>query len=121
MYSLHAVLLAAQDKSAPAAAPREHPHLTAKQTPTALPFLRVGTVVSGSPASTGGLVEGDLICKFGKAADASTPLGPLVQEAVAESLAMDVKVIRNGEWVDLKIRPGPWSGQGMLGCQVFPM
>jgi len=133
MYSLHALYLA--DAGSPAAAESATERSTEASAPEIsktsdvqepekplVPFLRVGTVVSGSPAATGGLEEDDLICVFGDAKKGSTvTVSQVVQNAARDGKAVPIRLIRDGVWVNLEVRPGPWNGSGMLGCQVFPM
>ena len=88
--------------------------------PTRPPFLRVHGVLPDSPAYNSGLRDGDVICQIGSLhKDNFSNLGD-VAEIVKLSVnkAVPVKVIRDGTPKTIALKPRPWQGRGVLGCNV---
>ncbi|XP_063687617.1 26S proteasome non-ATPase regulatory subunit 9-like [Bolinopsis microptera] len=88
--------------------------------PTRPPFLRVHGVIPNSPAHSSGLRDEDTICQIGSLhRDNFTNLGD-VAEVVKLSVnkAVPVKLIRGGTPKTIALKPRPWQGRGVLGCNV---
>ncbi|KAL3837488.1 hypothetical protein ACJMK2_022841 [Sinanodonta woodiana] len=87
------------------------------------PFAIVDRVDEGSPALTAGLNVGDRITQFGSITkekfQSLQNIGTVVQHSVGQSLAL--KVLRDGTSVSLSLKPQPWSGKGLLGCNILPL
>lgn len=67
--------------------------------------------------------ENDLVLSFGSI-DADNfrniqDIGNLVQRS--QGVILNVKVKRNNEIVKITLIPGPWSGRGLLGCNIVPI
>ncbi|KDQ62342.1 hypothetical protein JAAARDRAFT_76237 [Jaapia argillacea MUCL 33604] len=93
--------------------------------PSLVPFARVDSVASGSPAASAGLQTEDLIVKFGHLNVTSFPgtsLQPLAElVALSENRELRVTVLRSNETVALAFTPRKgWGGRGMLGCHIVP-
>lgn len=86
------------------------------------PFAKIDEISPNSPASSGGLLLGDEMVRFGHV----TLQTPNYMTAVASALAraedkeIEVEVLREGSKVVLKLKPQKWSGRGLLGCHLQP-
>jgi len=87
------------------------------------PFVKVNMVSEGSPAFHAGLKVDDLVLSVGSLDSGNftglPQIGTLVQQNAGNMLP--VKVRREGQIVKLALIPGPWSGRGLLGCNVIPI
>jgi 26S proteasome non-ATPase regulatory subunit 9 len=91
-----------------------------------LPFCYVGNVTEGSPAEEAGLMEGDAIVLFDNIVSYGTHGNPLqkVAEIIGKKVDTEIPVVvqrKDGEkteYVNIKIIPHKWSGQGILGCKL---
>ncbi|KAH6912618.1 proteasome 26S subunit [Coprinopsis sp. MPI-PUGE-AT-0042] len=90
-----------------------------------IPFAKVDAVAPSSPASDAGLLQEDLIVKFGgltKRSFLSGSLQPLVQHVGSnENRSILIEVLRGDEnkVVHLTPRKG-WGGRGLIGCHIVP-
>mmetsp|Transcript_17315 Transcript_17315/g.28760 ORF Transcript_17315/g.28760 Transcript_17315/m.28760 type:complete len:267 (-) Transcript_17315:44-844(-) len=86
------------------------------------PFCRINFVAPESPAAEACMEENDLVLEFGGINytnhDDLKAIGELVPTAAAEEEALEVKILRNGEKLFVKIRPKAWHGRGLLGCHI---
>lgn len=69
-----------------------------------------------------GLKVDDLVLSFGSL-DATnytglSQIGSMVQRSAGSVISLKVK--RENQTLKLALIPGPWSGQGLLGCNVIP-
>ncbi|XP_070551801.1 26S proteasome non-ATPase regulatory subunit 9-like [Ptychodera flava] len=87
------------------------------------PFAKIDTVSPGSPAAIGGLVSGDTLLKFGSVTTENFRSLQNIAEVVQHSQRrpVSVTVIRNKELIHLGITPQPWSGRGLIGCNIVPL
>ncbi|KAK0164322.1 hypothetical protein PV328_002963 [Microctonus aethiopoides] len=87
------------------------------------PFLRVNLVSPGSPAEQAGIYENDLIMEFGSINSQNFKVLKDIGELVEQSRykPINVKVKRLDKRVILTLIPRPWSGRGLLGCNVIPL
>ena len=101
-----------------------------------LPLGVLATVAQGGPAEAGGLRAGDSVLMWGRlgpvldipgdeeeqsaALPALSALGAEAKRAAEGGEEMAVKVLRQGAALDLRLRPGAWSGAGCLGCLMVP-
>ncbi|XP_043482949.1 26S proteasome non-ATPase regulatory subunit 9 [Leptopilina heterotoma] len=87
------------------------------------PFLRVNLVTPGSPAELAGIQVEDLIMEFGsiniKNFKSLKDVGSLVESSINKNVIVRVK--RNANTIVLSLTPRPWSGKGLLGCNVIPL
>ena len=92
-------------------------------------FCVVGPVTPTSPADVGGLKEGDRVFAWGRLRPVNAPsaplpslkdLGEVARECAGEGKVLDLRVVRAGVKTFVNMRPGPWSGQGCLGCVILP-
>ncbi|KAF2758618.1 hypothetical protein EJ05DRAFT_537950 [Pseudovirgaria hyperparasitica] len=91
---------------------------------TGIPFAKVNSVVSGSPADETGMKVGDLITQFGSVNWANHEKLAKVAEAVAssEGRPIQVELSRTGERVSVQLTPRrDWGGRGLLGCHLLPV
>jgi len=90
--------------------------------PEKTPIVKVNLVSEGSPAFHAGVLVDDLVMEFGSINSTNfgtlTDIGALVQRMAGNCVT--VKVKRDGRIVKLALIPGPWSGRGLLGCNVVP-
>jgi len=90
--------------------------------PEKTPIAKVNLVSEGSPAFHAGVLVDDLVMEFGSINSTNftnlTDIGALVQRMAGNCVT--VKVKRDGRIVKLALIPGPWSGRGLLGCNVVP-
>lgn len=95
---------------------------TARQSGAPVPkaFAKINSVTDGSPAAVAGLQVGDAIVEFGTLNasnfSALSDLALIAQHSIERSVR--VAVNRNGTTVGLFLTPRPWSGKGVLGCNV---
>jgi len=86
------------------------------------PIAKVNLVSEGSPAFHAGLKVDDVVLSFGSLDSTNftelSQIGTLVQRSVGSMVS--VKVKRNLQTVKLALIPGPWSGRGLLGCNIIP-
>ncbi|CAL8135379.1 unnamed protein product [Orchesella dallaii] len=86
------------------------------------PIAKVNLVSEGSPAFHAGLKVDDVVLSFGSLDSTNftelSQIGSLVQRSVGSMVS--VKVKRNVQTVKLALIPGPWSGRGLLGCNIIP-
>ncbi|MCJ1244672.1 putative 26S proteasome regulatory subunit [Trapelia coarctata] len=94
-----------------------------------VPFARVNSVVSGSPADDAGLRVGDCIRQFGSVNwlnhEKLSKVAETVQRNQGRSIV--VKVLRGdtaagtSEELQLNLTPRrDWGGRGLLGCHLLP-
>ncbi|XP_065150409.1 26S proteasome non-ATPase regulatory subunit 9 [Paramisgurnus dabryanus] len=87
------------------------------------PFALVDTVTWGSPAFQAGLQVGDEVLEFGSINTQNFrnlhDIASVVQHS--EGKRLRVGVIRNGKEIHLDLTPQPWSGRGLLGCNLVPV
>eukprot|EP00039_Didymoeca_costata_P014537 m.236367 g.236367 ORF g.236367 m.236367 type:complete len:195 (+) comp16047_c1_seq1:105-689(+) len=87
-------------------------------------FARVGDVKAGSPAAYAGLEIGDVLLIFGSV-NASNFTGMAdIATVVKNSIGKVVRVMVKRNETSTKLlplKPGNWSGQGLLGCQIIPL
>ncbi|XP_068686616.1 26S proteasome non-ATPase regulatory subunit 9-like isoform X1 [Montipora foliosa] len=86
-------------------------------------FLRVDSVVEGSPSSQAGLKVGDHILKFGSITGDNfrdlQDIASVVQHSKGTPLSVTVK--RDERTQTLSLTPNIWSGRGLLGCHIVPV
>ena len=84
------------------------------------PFARIGNVAASSPADRAGLLEGDLVLKFGSVNKLNftgiAAVGALVSSS--EDRPIQVAVFRDNVRKDVILKPQRWKGQGLLGCFI---
>lgn len=93
------------------------------------PFAKVNSVVTGSPADSAGLKQGDLIRNFGYVNHSNHDSLKKVAECVQgnEGQNVLVKVSRStgsGQLQELRLTLTPrrnWGGRGSLGCHIVPI
>lgn len=70
-----------------------------------------------------GLRIDDLVLSFGSVNATNytglSQIGSVVQRSVGSMVS--VKVKRDNETLKLALIPGPWSGRGLLGCNIIPI
>jgi len=93
-------------------------------TPT-VPIAKVNLVSEGSPAYHAGLQVEDMIVEFGSINAENfrslSDIGQLVQSSAGNLVNIKVKrVAATTTFVKLALIPGPWSGRGLLGCNIVP-
>eukprot|EP01031_Cornospumella_fuschlensis_P035168 gene35168-42598_t len=86
------------------------------------PIAKLDEILEGSPAAEAGIVDGDLLMKFGSitsnTADALPSIAKLVGASVSKPIAILVK--RGEEVMELTLTPRTWGGRGLLGCHLSP-
>jgi len=90
------------------------------QTKTHLPpFAKIIEVKENSPAHDAGLEVGDEIVQYGAANSINHSKLSLLLEITRDSVGSSISVLvkRGGAQIDLTVKPGPWSGPGILGCR----
>ena len=87
------------------------------------PFARVMVVVSGSPADTAGIKQGDLVIKFGTVSKENFTSLKNISDVAESSRNRNVEVVvsRAGEHKRLKLVPTTWSGAGLIGFKIRPV
>lgn len=91
------------------------------------PFARVNAVAPHSPAQAAGLLEHDLILRFGNitldSPNGFAELARAVPQAAGEGQAIDILVQRghNTSVQTLQLVPRPWEGRGLIGCHIVPL
>jgi len=87
------------------------------------PIATVNFVADGSPAFQAGLRVNDTIISVGAINSRNfrslADIGNLVQQSQGQ--VVDVTVNRNGALTRLALIPGPWSGRGLIGCNIIPI
>jgi 26S proteasome non-ATPase regulatory subunit 9 len=87
------------------------------------PIAKVNLVSEGSPAFHAGVKLDDLVLSVGSLDSTNftglPQIGTLVQQNAGSVIS--VKVRREGQTVKLALIPGPWSGRGLLGCNIIPI
>ncbi|XP_058796796.1 26S proteasome non-ATPase regulatory subunit 9 isoform X2 [Phymastichus coffea] len=87
------------------------------------PFLRVNIVSPGSPAEIAGIQVDDLILEFGSISNRNftslKDIGTLVENSRYKTVSLKIK--RGSNTFVLNLIPRPWSGKGLLGCNVVPL
>jgi len=88
------------------------------------PFALIDMVSPDSPASSCGLLEGDVILKFGSVHFQNhmqlRAIASEVKNAADGGSTIIVDVLRNGSQSRVSLRPRAWAGRGLLGCHVSP-
>lgn len=86
------------------------------------PFAVIDSVNAESPAELDGIVEGDLLLRFGSVADGQDCVARISKELQAsEGSRVEVVVERRGAEVAFFVTPRKWSGRGLLGCHMCPL
>ncbi|PWN53083.1 hypothetical protein IE53DRAFT_217005 [Violaceomyces palustris] len=87
------------------------------------PFARVNSVVQGSPSSTAGLRENDLIIRFESLDSSNNDRLRALPSVVTEGRTIQLLILRNSsEEVGLSLTPrSDWGGRGLLGCHLLPI
>ena len=100
--------------------------------PLEVPFARVNAVARDSPAQDAGLLEEDLIFKFGNLNAENhnhlKAIAALVPDVAGKQGSISIYVKRRkphatpDDWdtVVLSLKPRPWSGRGLIGCHIVP-
>ena len=87
-----------------------------------VPFARVNFVSPESPAADACMEENDLVLDFGGINHTNhndmTAIGELVPRAAAANQELEVKILRDGSELWLKLKPRTWHGRGLLGCHI---
>ncbi|XP_022086107.1 26S proteasome non-ATPase regulatory subunit 9-like [Acanthaster planci] len=88
-----------------------------------VPFARIDLVTEGSPAANAGLLVGDEIIEFGHV---NTSNFKSMQDVAAvvqqnEGKLLTIVMLREGQGVQLSLKPQTWSGRGLLGCNIVPI
>jgi C-terminal processing protease CtpA/Prc len=90
-----------------------------------VPFCWVGMVTDGSPADEAGLYPGDGIIQFdrltfGVSTNPLKSISEIVNKKIDEPIQVVVKrqIEDSVEYIDIKLIPHTWSGQGLLGCKL---
>lgn len=94
-----------------------------QETTLSEPFLKVNLVSASSPAELAGIEVGDLIMEFGSIDSRNfrtlKDVGDLVERSRYKPIF--VKIKRGVNTAVLTLIPKPWSGKGLLGCNVVPV
>ena len=100
--------------------------------PLEVPFARVNAVARDSPAQDAGLLEEDLIFKFGNLNAENhnhlKAIAALVPDVAGKQGSISIYVKRRKphaapdywDTVVLSLKPRPWSGRGLIGCHIVP-
>lgn len=84
------------------------------------PIVIVNLVSPDSPGMLAGIKVGDRILSFGTINSTNfvilAQIGVLVKNS--ENRVVNVKVVRDGQTLDLKLTPKSWSGRGLLGFNI---
>ena len=94
--------------------------------PPSLPFAKVNAVAPHSPAEAAGLLEDDLIVRFGNITIDSPngfhALAEAVPVAAGDQQSIEILVKRGStqEMKTVNLLPGPWEGRGLIGCHIVP-
>ncbi|KAH3687414.1 hypothetical protein WICPIJ_001591 [Wickerhamomyces pijperi] len=85
-----------------------------------VPFAIISEIQPESPSSTAGLVENDKLISIANVNvinhDNLKGLVKLVSSS--RNVPLGMKVLRNGQILELKLIPAEWSGRGLLGCKL---
>ena len=87
-----------------------------------VPFARINFVAPESPAAEACMEENDVILDFGGITHTNhndmTAIGELVSRAASENQELEVQILRDSSKLFLKLKPRPWHGRGLLGCNI---
>ncbi|KAI8598757.1 putative 26S proteasome non-ATPase regulatory subunit Nas2 [Dissophora ornata] len=94
--------------------------------PNLSPFARVNAVAPDSPANEAGLLQGDMIVKFGtvdiRTANVLPSLSSHVQSRENKPIVVKVQRVESTELLSLILVPKQgWGGRGLLGCHIVPV
>lgn len=85
-----------------------------------LAFIRVNFVSLGSPAEEAGIRQDDEIFEFGSINAGNfkdlKQIGEIVTHRQNQQIAIKIK--RKSQVHELTLVPKPWSGRGLLGCNI---
>mmetsp|Transcript_13055 Transcript_13055/g.25757 ORF Transcript_13055/g.25757 Transcript_13055/m.25757 type:complete len:223 (+) Transcript_13055:153-821(+) len=89
-------------------------------------FAIIEDVLSGSPASVGGLCSGDMVLSFGDVNHTNHRNLQALASVVSDSIGREITVVvrrpdLSGGALSLQIVPARWSGRGVLGCLFSPL
>ena len=88
------------------------------------PFAKIDLVSPSSPASSCGLLVGDVILKFGPVHFRNhmnlQAVATEVRSAAGNRREVVVDVLRDGSQIRVALRPQEWEGRGLLGCHIVP-
>nr|CAD7459504.1 unnamed protein product [Timema tahoe] len=87
------------------------------------PIARVSMVYPNSPAEKAGIIADDLIIEFGSVNAGNFKTLQDIGTVTHYSVGKNVKLFINREnrFITLSLTPSPWSGQGLLGCNILPV
>lgn len=98
----------------PVAPPREH------EPQTYVAIVKVNFLSAGSPAETAGIQVDDEIIEFGSVNVSNfkdlKQIGEIVMHRQNQQIAL--KIRRRNALHELSLIPKPWSGRGLLGCNI---
>ncbi|XP_066993689.1 26S proteasome non-ATPase regulatory subunit 9 [Anabrus simplex] len=86
------------------------------------PIARVNFVSPNSPAAEAGILAEDFVVEFGSVNTSNLKslqdIGTIVQHSVGRPVVVRIK--RQERVIRLTLTPRPWSGRGLLGCNIVP-
>lgn len=115
---------------------RQEVSTTTPQTIRLTPFAIIDEVFSDSPSHEAGIIEGDLLLRFGTITSDNHHGFDAIKRAIVaqlslvacngESISIVVRrttvelggIAENSRIATIDLRPRPWAGQGLLGCHL---
>ena len=87
------------------------------------PIAKIDMILKGSPAEAAGLLNDDLLLRFGSVdCNISNPLNAI--PAIVKNYIngkVELLVRREGREIALQLEPKTWEGRGLLGCHLSPL
>lgn len=87
------------------------------------PIVIVNLVSPGSPSEEAGIQVRDKILSLGTINSHNfkdlAQIGDLVKSC--QNKSVPVRILRDSATIELTLVPKPWSGRGLLGCNILPI
>jgi 26S proteasome regulatory subunit N4 len=116
---------------APTTAPVVAPLVDSAEQSSLLPMAKLDEVLEKSPASEAGILENDILLRFGSVSSSTESFLSAVAQTVGKNVNTPINItvqraVKAGDatkivQLELVLTPKSWGGRGLLGCHLSPL